>query len=74
MREVIARFLEQQAAKVGVDLPVSADQLAVAVLALSNGIAIEHLADPETVDPSIFGVILSLLLQGLGVPTTPQAD
>ncbi len=73
-REVIARFLEQQAAHVGVDLPAPADQLAVAVLALSNGIAIEHLADPETVDPLIFGMILSLLLQGLGAPTASQAD
>ncbi len=68
-REVIARFLEQQAAQVGVDLPVSADQLAVAVLALSNGIAIEQIADPETVDPSIFGVILGLLLKGLATGT-----
>jgi AcrR family transcriptional regulator len=73
-REVIARFLEQQAAEVGVDLPAPADQLAVAVLALSNGIAIEHLADPENIDPLIFGVILSLLLQGLGASMAPQAD
>lgn len=67
-RELIARFLEQQAARVGFDLPVSADQLAVAVLALSNGIAIEQLADPDTVDPSLFGAILGLLLAGLGFP------
>jgi AcrR family transcriptional regulator len=67
-REVIGSFLEQQAAEVGVDLPAPADQLAVAVLALSNGIAIEHLADPESIDPSTFGVILGLLLQGLGAP------
>lgn len=65
-RVVIAHFLEQRAAQVGVDLPASADQLAVGVLALSNGIAIEHLADPETIDPSTFGVLLSLLLQGVG--------
>lgn len=63
-RELIARFFEQQAIQTGSSLPVPADQLAVAVLALSNGIAIEQLADPENVDPSIFGVILSLLLRG----------
>ena len=33
-------------------------QLAVAVLALANGIAIEQLADPDGVDASTFGVIL----------------
>jgi hypothetical protein len=35
--------------------PAPADQLAVAVLALSNGIAIEQLADADTVDTSILG-------------------
>lgn len=63
-RELIAHFLEQQAVQAGVGLPAPADQLAVAVLALSNGLAIEQLADPENIDPSIFGVILSLLLTG----------
>ena len=40
------------------------------MLALSNGIAIEHLADPDTIDPSIFGTTLGLLLSGLGIPTS----
>ncbi|MGA2010055.1 MAG: TetR family transcriptional regulator C-terminal domain-containing protein [Solirubrobacteraceae bacterium] len=65
-RELIARFIEQQAARPGVDLPAPSAQLAIAVLALSNGIAIEHLADPETVDRSVFGATLGLLLGGLG--------
>lgn len=64
-RGVIAAFLERQAAQAGVPLPAPADQLAVAVLALSNGIAIEHLADPDTVDLSIFATVLALLLTAL---------
>ncbi len=64
-RELIARFIDEQAAQLGIDLPAPSDQLAVAVLALSNGIAIEQLADPETVDPSVFGTTLGLLLNGL---------
>jgi AcrR family transcriptional regulator len=72
-RELIAHFLEQQAAQSGRDLPVPADQLALAVLGLSNGIAIEQLADPGTIDPSTFGVILNLLLQGLGASTVLRA-
>lgn len=71
-RNLIARFLEHQAHQLGIDLPAPADQLAVAVLALSNGIAIEQLADPDTVDPSTFGVILGLLLNGLATPTTSR--
>jgi AcrR family transcriptional regulator len=72
-RELIAHFLERQAAQTGRSLPAPADQLAVAALALSNGIAIEQLADPGNIDPSIFGVILNLLLRGSGEPTGPRA-
>jgi AcrR family transcriptional regulator len=68
VRALIALFLEERAVAAQVALPAPAEQLAVAVLALSNGIAIEQLADPDTVDPSIFGVILGLLLDGLVIP------
>jgi len=72
-RELIAQFIEQQAARMEIELPAPADQLAVAVLALSNGIAIEQLADPDAIDPSVFGTTLGLLLNGLGIPT-PSGD
>lgn len=68
VRGLIAQFLEAQAQQAEVQLPAPAEELAVAVLALSNGIAIEHLADPDTVDPSTFGVALGLLLDRLLVP------
>jgi AcrR family transcriptional regulator len=74
VRGLIARFLEARAAEAKVNLPAPADQLAVVVLALSNGIAIEHLADPDTVDPSTFGVALGLLLDRLLTPATSLAD
>jgi len=70
VRGLIAQFLETRAAEAEINLPAPAEQLAVAVLALSNGIAIEHLADPDTVDPSIFGVTLGLLLDSLLTPAT----
>jgi BetI-type transcriptional repressor, C-terminal len=74
VRELIAQFLEARAADAEVNLPAPAEQLAVVVLALSNGIAIEHLADPDTVDPSIFGVALGLLLDSLLTPATLRTD
>jgi hypothetical protein len=76
-RGLIASLLQEQAARAGVELPAPAEQLAVGVLALANGIAIEHLADPDTVDPSTFGVMLGLLLEGLTIPDTrrpPESD
>jgi AcrR family transcriptional regulator len=62
VRELIAGFLERQAVAHETTLPASAEQLAVAILALSNGIAIERLADPQTVDPDTLGTSLGLLL------------
>ena len=73
-RALIARVLQERAAEANVDLPATAEQLAVAVLALSNGIAIEHLADPDTVEASTFGLVLGLLLDGLLAPSASAAD
>ncbi len=72
-RGVIASLLQEQAADANIELPAPAEQLAVAVLALANGIAIEQLADPDGVDASTFGVILGLLLDGLTIPGTPRS-
>jgi hypothetical protein len=41
-RALIASLLQDKAAEANVELPAPAEQLAVAVLALANGIAIEH--------------------------------
>ncbi len=73
-RAPITRFVEQQAAQLGIELHAPADQIAVAVLALTNGIAIEQLADPEAVDPSLFATTLGLLLDGLQIPVVPIAQ
>jgi AcrR family transcriptional regulator len=65
MRALIARFFEGQADRRGIEPPAPADQLAVIVLALSNGLAIEELADPGTVDAELYGTALRLLLAGV---------
>ena len=64
MRALIAGMIEEQAAQLQLKLPAPSDELAVIVLALSNGIAIEHLADPDTVHPDLFTTALRLLLRG----------
>jgi AcrR family transcriptional regulator len=62
VRDLIAGFLERLAVAHEVTLPAPAEQLALAILALSNGISIERLADPQSVDPNAFATTLSLLL------------
>jgi AcrR family transcriptional regulator len=61
MRDLIARFLEDQATALGRELPAPAGQLAVIVLALSNGLAIERLADPDAVDEDLYATALRLV-------------
>ncbi len=61
--ELVAQTIEQQTKASGVDLPAPADDLAVAVIALSNGLAMEHLADPDSADPTLFARALGLLLR-----------
>jgi AcrR family transcriptional regulator len=62
MRRVIAELLDEQAARLGQEPPAPTEQLAVILLALSNGLAIEELADPGSFDPDIHAIALTLLL------------
>jgi AcrR family transcriptional regulator len=64
MRALIAELIEEQAAELDVRLPAPAEHLAVIVLALSNGLAIEHLTDPDDVSPALFATAFELLLGG----------
>lgn len=49
-RQLIADMLSEHARTLDVQLPMPADQLAVVVLALVNGVAAEYMADPHGVD------------------------
>ena len=66
LRDATARLIADEAAAAGVDLPLDAEEIAVAVNALTNGIALEHLADPEAVPVELYGRLLSLLLGAVG--------
>ena len=62
VRAVIADFFARHAAATGAELPAPADDLALAAMALSNGLAMEHIADPDSVDPGLFASTLARLL------------
>jgi AcrR family transcriptional regulator len=61
-RVVIAGFFERHAAAAGEPLPVPAADIALAAMALSNGLAMEYIADPESADPGLFARILAQLV------------
>lgn len=65
LRQIVASEVRQQLAAFDAEPPLSEEQLAVVVLALSNGLAIEQLADPTGVDPRIFERVMELIAIGL---------
>jgi AcrR family transcriptional regulator len=62
LRSEIAAAIERRAAELEYELPIPPKDLATIVLALSNGLAIEHLPDPEDVPARLFGEVLESLL------------
>jgi AcrR family transcriptional regulator len=62
-RSAIADYIESHATRLGVTLPLPAAQLAITVLALSNGLAVEQLIEPETADESLLPMLLEAVAQ-----------
>jgi AcrR family transcriptional regulator len=62
LQSAIAKVLTERAARLGVPLALPADQLATVLIALTNGMAVEQLADPHGVDKDLYGQALDLLL------------
>lgn len=59
---VIADFFSRHAAATDTELPLPPRDLALAAMALSNGLAMEHIAAPDAVDPALFARTLGLLV------------
>lgn len=62
---IIAEAVASQTAAAGVELPLPAEQVAVGIGALINGLAFERTLDPDSVPDELFGLILSRLIVGL---------
>jgi AcrR family transcriptional regulator len=61
-RAALAELLEARLAKRGVQPPISAEELGLAVLALADGLAFEEVSDPGCVPDELLGDMLALLL------------
>lgn len=62
LRGAITRALERGAAEHGIVFTLPVEQVAVTLLALSNGLAIEGLLDDDAVPPELFGRLLAGLV------------
>jgi hypothetical protein len=54
--------LSERSAGLGLSLALPPDQLATVVIALTNGMAVERLADPQGVPKGLYGQALDVLL------------
>ncbi len=63
IRDAVVDLLEAREADWGSTLPMPAHDLAIGVVALFNGYGLEHLVDPESASPELFGRLLAALLQ-----------
>ncbi|WP_414937824.1 TetR/AcrR family transcriptional regulator [Amycolatopsis sp. cmx-11-51] len=62
LREAITRAIRKAAGAHSVELPLPAEQLAVVILALSNGLAVERGVDADAVPETLFTDVLRLLI------------
>jgi hypothetical protein len=68
VREMLTRLIADSAREFDLELDIPAEQLAVAIDALADGIARQKLADPDAVPDELMGRVLSLLLAGATRP------
>ena len=59
----VADVITEHAKRSGDRLPLPADQMAIAVEALSQGVALQTLVDPEGVPDDLLGRVYALLFQ-----------
>jgi AcrR family transcriptional regulator len=68
VRDVVAGLIEQGGRDLDVRFTVPPAQLATAVEALADGLALQRLLDPESVPDELFGTVLAALLDGATSP------
>ena len=68
MRELLTRLIADGVRDFDLELEIPAEQLAVAIDALADGIARQKLADPQAVPDDLMGRVLSLLFAAVTRP------
>jgi AcrR family transcriptional regulator len=63
IRATLARTVEDYARRGEVELAMPADQVATVLLALTNGLALERLGEPEAVPDELFGEVIAQLFR-----------
>jgi AcrR family transcriptional regulator len=65
IRAAIAALVDGHAAALGLALPIGSEDLATALIAFSNGLALERVTGRARVPDELYGQVIALLVQGL---------
>jgi AcrR family transcriptional regulator len=71
-RQLIAAGTEQAYADAGEKLPLAADRLATAMIALDIGIALQHFVDPDAAPLELYPELYEALFRPLAPSTVPR--
>jgi AcrR family transcriptional regulator len=74
VRELLTRLIADGVREFDLELALPAEQLAVAIDALADGIARQKLADPDAVPDELMGKVLSILFAGATRPAKSTGD
>jgi AcrR family transcriptional regulator len=64
IRATLAGMIDERAGEAGAEPPIPSETLAVVLLALWRGLALEKLADPDAVDDAVTDLVASLVPPG----------
>jgi AcrR family transcriptional regulator len=68
VRAMLTKLIADSVREFGLELELPAEQLAIAIDALADGIARQKLADPEAVPDDLLGRVIALLMAGASRP------
>jgi AcrR family transcriptional regulator len=68
LRAFIGGLIVEKADEMGIAMTLPADQIGAVVVALADGLAIQHLADPHAIPRDLFPFVLPVLIQALEAP------
>ncbi|MGH6914986.1 MAG: TetR/AcrR family transcriptional regulator [Geminicoccales bacterium] len=65
VRTFIGGLIQEKADEMGVPMRLTAEEIGAAVVALADGLALQHLADPIAIPRDLFPSLLAILIQAL---------
>jgi hypothetical protein len=77
VREMLTKLVADSVREFDLELAIPAEQLAIAIDALADGIMRQKLADPDAVPDELLGTVLALLFAAATHPAgphTPRTD